>query len=361
MSKMGRKFFVIRSAFLLLIVGLFQMQTCLGQDFYLSQGYAAPLYLSPSFAGLTNGSRIALSYRDQWPGIPNTYKNFSFSIDHFFENYKSGVGLLMLRDDAGGGQLVNQNIGLLYSYEFEVMRNIFVRPGIQFKYSERITDASKQTYYDQLGNPSGAGGVNGSIVSLDTDNTRKFDATVSGMIYSDFFWFGLTIDNLIKSNIGFTDIDTRKPVKTTVFGGYKYKYRDGYRNKDEQSVTIALNYFAQQSFSQMDAGVYWYINPMELGLVYRGIPILAPKALSNRDALIFIAGFNFGSMRFAYSYDLSMSGLAGSSNGANEFSFIYRFNQTYKKRIYRGSVPCSEPGVSVLGGSKYSKKTRKIF
>ena len=324
-----------------------------------SQSYANPLYLSPSFTGLTNGSRVAMSYRDQWPGIPNTYKTMSFSFDHFLEEYSSGIGMLLLRDDQGGGIFVRQTAGLLYSYEFEVSRGIFVRPGIQFKYSDQVIDGSKIVYgtdYDDNLEQI----INGHS-DFTKDTYRKFDAAASGMIYSDFFWFGFTLDHLIKSNVGHTDIETYMPMRSIVFGGYKYKYKEGYKERDEQSITLAVNYFRQQDFQQLDLGVYWYINPMELGVLYRGLPFFEKDGYPNTDAAVMILGINFGPMRFAYSYDLSVSELAGYSNGSNEVSFIYRFNQTYRKKGKRGAIPCSEPGVFGSYGRKYRNSPRKIF
>lgn len=315
-----------------------------------SQSYANALYLSPSFTGLTNGSRVALSYRDQWPGIPNAYKSFSFSFDHFLNDYSSGIGMLLLRDDEGGGMFVKQTAGALYSYELEVSRTIFVRPGIQFKYSEQKMNLNEATL------PTGDLGTNYQEKSY-----QKFDATVSGMIYSDYFWFGFTVDHLIKSNVGYSDIETHVPIKTIVYGGYKYKYREGYRHQDEQSVTLAMNYFRQQDFQQLDMGAYWYINPMELGLLYRGLPFMSEQGLSNVDALVIILGINFGPMRFAYSYDLTMSNLAGVSNGANEVSFIYRFNHMNRNKGQRGALPCGEPGVQRINNRKYSRAPRKML
>lgn len=317
-----------------------------------SQSYANPLYLSPSFTGLTNGSRVALTYRDQWPGIPDAYRTYSFSFDHFLENYSSGIGILIASDNEGGGTLIKQSAGLLYSYEVEVAKSIFVRPGIQFKYYEQKIDPTKLSYAPTGGTITTGGDSPG-------ESYKKFDASVSGMIYSDFFWFGFSLDHLIKSNVGYTDIETRVPLKTIVYGGYKFKYREGYKKRDEQSVTLALNYFRQQDFNQMDFGVYWYINPMELGLLYRGLPI--DDGRKNVDAAVMILGLNFGPMRVAYSYDFTMSDLSGYSNGANEVSFIYRFNQVYRKKGKRGAIPCSEPGVMGSYGRKYRTSPRKIF
>ena len=43
------------------------------QDFILSQPYANSLYLAPSFAGMTNGGRAFLTYRNQWAGFSGGY------------------------------------------------------------------------------------------------------------------------------------------------------------------------------------------------------------------------------------------------------------------------------------------------
>jgi type IX secretion system PorP/SprF family membrane protein len=328
------------------------------QDPSFSQAYANPLYLSPSFTGLTNGSRVALSYRDQWPGIPNAFKTYSFSYDHFFPNYKSGLGLLLLRDDRGGGQLVTQDVGFLYSYEIEVFHDIYVRPGIQFKYAERKIDPSKMFFGDQYGVDGKP--LPGSIASFDQVSYKRFDASASGMIYSDNFWFGFSLDHLVKANVGFTDMESNVPIRTNVFGGYKYMYLERYKNRDEQSVTLALNYF-NQFFQQVDAGVYWYVYPFEVGLIYRGVPILSDKDHPYNDALIMMFGLNLGPARISYSYDLTTSKLAGISNGANEFSLTYRFNQSFQKRTSRGAIPCSGSGMLTNTGTKYRSKQRKIF
>lgn len=330
------------------------------QDVSFSQAYASPLYLSPSFAGLTDGSRLVLNYRDQWPGIPGTYSSVAFSVDHFFREYSSGLGLLFVRDDQGKGQLVRQDFGLAYAYEFEVFRNIFVRPGIQFKYAEQKIDPSKLIPPEDI-NPDDGTYLPGSSY-IATESYKRFDATASAMVYSDFFWGGVVVDHLVKKDIGYTDIETYLPIKTTVYGGYKIRYREGGRKHDEQSVTVALNYHNQGKFNQLDMGAYWYINPIEMGLWYRGIPGVSSEGYNNSDAIIMILGITVGDIRFSYSYDYTLSGLAGSSNGANEFAIMYRFNRGYKKKSNRGAMPCSQSGYGgSSGGSKYRRSSRKIF
>lgn len=338
---------------------IFTSMRGVAQDPVFSQAYANPLYLSPSFTGLTNGSRAALSYRDQWPGIPNAFRTYSFSVDHYMPQYKSGIGLLLMRDDRGAGMLVTQDVGFLYSYEIKVSNEIFVRPGINFKYAERKIDPNKLIFGDYIGDDGEL--LPGGVANFDKVSYQRFDAAASAMVYSDYFWLGASADHLVKSNIGFTDQEAYVPVRVTAYGGYKFKYREGYRHRDEQSVTFASNYFRQGLFQQLDMGAYWYMNPLEIGLLYRGVPILPSNGLANQDALIMIFGINLGSMRFAYSYDLTTSDLAGYSNGANEFSLIYRFNQVYRKRQNRGAIPCSAPGVMMGSPAKYRSQPRKIF
>ncbi|MBK3517653.1 PorP/SprF family type IX secretion system membrane protein [Carboxylicivirga sp. N1Y132] len=330
------------------------------QDVSFSQMYANPLYLSPSFTGLTQGTRMSLAYRDQWPGIANTYRTYSFAVDHFLEEYSSGLGLMVMRDDSGSGLLVRQDISASYSYEIEVARDLFVRPGIEFAYKERNLNLVDAVFpsglnFDGSYVPNGANGANEEY------NHKHFDAAASAMIYNNDFWFGFAFHNLVKSDIATTDIETFNPFKTSLYGGYKYRYSDKMRRNDEKSITLAFNYRLQEQFSQLDFGTYWYINPMELGVWYRGIPFASSGGLENHDGLIFILGINIGPARFAYSYDWTMSELAGYSNGANELSLIWRFNQTVKKLKSRGAIPCSAPGINGGSGSKYRRRSRSFF
>ncbi|MCU4157195.1 PorP/SprF family type IX secretion system membrane protein [Carboxylicivirga sp. A043] len=329
------------------------------QDVSFSQMYATPMYLSPSFTGLTQGTRMGLTYRDQWPGIANTYRSYALSVDHFFDEYSSGLGLLVLRDDNGGGLLVRQDISALYSYELEVFREIYVRPGIEFSYKERNLNLIDAVF------PSDQG-ADGDIISSGLNageeyNHKHFDAAASAMIYSDEFWFGFAFHNLVKNDIATTDIETFNAFKTSVYGGYKYRYKDKMRRNDEQSLTLAFNYRMQAKFSQLDVGTYWYINPMEIGLWYRGIPFASAGGLENHDGLIFILGLNIGSARLGYSYDWTLSELSGYSNGANELTLTWRFNQNTKRVKNRGAIPCSAPGINGGSGSKYRRRSRSFF
>jgi type IX secretion system PorP/SprF family membrane protein len=190
---------------------------------------------------------------------------------------------------------------------------------------------------------------------------HKLDFTASLMVYSDFFWFGSTIDHLVKNNIAFTDFETYVPIKITVFGGGKWRYIEASRGRSEQSATFAFMFRRQQDFQQLDLGVYWNVAPLEVGLWYRGIPGISSGGLSNNDAIIFSLGVSLGPVHFAYSYDLTLSKLAGYSGGSNEFSAIYRFNRAGIITQNRGAVPCGEAFFGLGEPYKYKSKRRSLF
>ncbi len=331
------------------------------QDASFSQHYASPLYLSPSFTGLSEGSRMSLHYRDQWPSIPGTYKTISFAFDHYLSDVNSGIGMQFYRDDAGGGLLVNQNIGLLYAYEIFVSDEIMIRPGLQFKLAQSFIDPSKGTL-GSLYDPTDGTLVTGAGIITERDKISKFDAAASVMIYSNTYWGGVTVDHLVKSNVGFTDIESNTAMKITAFGGYKWIYKEGRRSPD-QSLTFAVNYHKQADFNQLDLGTYWQYNPIELGLWYRGMPNVNAEGLGNQDALIAIVGVHLGQMRIGYSFDLTLSELAGNTGGAHEFSIMYTIPSSNKPKIDRRAVPCSQPGYTGNAPSipKYRGRKRRMF
>ena len=346
---------------LLLLILFFSMISEMkleAQDVSFSQVYSSPIYLSPSFSGFTSGGRVIINYRDQWPSIPHTFRTYAVSYDQFVDMINSGFGLLFLQDNQGGGQIVTQNAGLNYAYELPITSDIFFRPGLQFKYLGLRTDPGKMIDVDQ----SGVRNPWKNDADFEVVQHHKLDFTASLMVYSNFFWAGATVDHLVKNNIGFThNMETYMPVKITVFGGGKWRYIESTRGRSEQSATFAFMFRRQERFQQLDLGVYWNVSPLEAGIWYRGIPGISTGGLSNNDAIIFSLGVSLGRIYVAYSYDLTLSKLAGYSGGSNEFSLIYRFPISGGYTPNRGAVPCGEAFFGLGEPYKYRAKKRSFF
>ncbi len=336
----------------------------LAQDASFSQTYQAPLYLSPSFTGLTNGTRFALNYRNQWPGVGSAYQNYAFSADYFFNHFNSGLGLMWVCDNAGKGLLMDHQVSLLYAYEFAVAKELFVRPGISFDFKNRSIDRSKMiTWVDISSDGIVTEGGNGS--SLDIEHTRvsKFDASASIMVYNDDFWVGATFAHMLQPDMSMTDASDKVGLKTTVFGGYRITYQPSYRGSEPRAITLSVNYKHQYQYNQLELGVSWYFFPIEVGCSYRGLFFSVSGEVDNTDAVIPNLGVNIGPIRIGYSYDLTVSDFSSFGNGAHEASLIYRLiPDDVRRRNYKMKpVPCSEPimGYSYSGSGQRAKAKRR--
>ncbi len=334
------------------------------QDLSFSQTFEAPLYLAPSFAGLTNGSRIGVNYRNQWPGVGSVYQSYAVGVDHFFDAFSSGLGLLWVCDNQGKGLLVDNEIRLLYAYEFAINRSIFVRPGISFDFGQRKIDQGKMVSYTDISS-DGTYVAGGSSIEIERTKRSRFDAGASVMVYNSDFWVGAAFDHLMQPDVSFTDIEDELGFKYSIFGGYKITYEESYRGSEPKTITFAVNYKHQYSYNQLELGAYWYFSPVEIGVKYRGLFFKVNDELDNNDAIIPSIGVNIGALRIGYSYDMTISGLSNYGNGAHEVSVMYRIiPDDVRRRSYKMKpVPCTEPilGYSYTGKGSRSSSRRHFF
>jgi len=323
------------------------------QSIQFSQFYSAPLVLAPSFAGAVENSRFTANFRDQWPGIKGTYTTFAVSYDQNFPDISSGLGLLAVRDQAGAGNLSLTEVGVIYVWEGQITKSnggVYIRPGINFKMSQRSIDFQKLIFGDMIssnGEPS--------LMTMEADPmSAKFylDATTSLILYNPkYFWGGFSVDHLFRPNESlYLTENTRVNMKVSIFGGYKMdvgkQHSRVYNSKTKDNVSFTAHYRYQGHYDQLDLGAYWTTTPMTLGIWIRGLPITSRQILkyesrfSNLDALVFLVGYQIAQMHIGYSYDLTISKLMGSSQGAHEISLMYEFESNIKNHRKHGIIPC---------------------
>jgi len=316
-------------SYILIFIGL----TASPQDPHYTQFYSSPLFLGPSFAGGIAGYRTVGNYRNQWLGVKDAYQTYSVSWDHNFMSFHSGLGLFIIRDVAGSGNLGNTKAGLLYSYDFTPLPEWHIRPGLGFYLLQTSIDFSMLTFGDQLTSdprpPT-------SVVPPGKGSTYDIDVSTSVLMYSDNIWFGTSWDHMLQPVTSFYNDDSRLPFKFSAYGGYRLVLRGFLLSKIEESMTGAFYYRQQGKNKQVDLGIYWYRDPISFGVWYRGIPIA--KSYRKFDALAFMVGYKFQDMSMAYSYDFTISRLGIGSGGSHEISFIYEFKVRTKKRWK--PIPC---------------------
>jgi type IX secretion system PorP/SprF family membrane protein len=321
-------------AILLMIISL----SVYSQDPQFSQFYASSLYLNPAFTGNTDVGRVSGIYRNQWAAIPGAFVSYSFAYDHNLSNLNSGLGIMVTNDKAGSGGLKYTDIAGLYSYYFQLNRTLFFRTGLKASYTFRGIDKSSLVFADQIIRE----GAEETVEVFSDDRNSYFDVGTGGLLYSEKFWFGASLDHITKPEQSFLNTDSYLPIKTSFHGGYNFMIEDNIKGDNETSVTAAFNFKNQQKWNQLDIGAYYNKKAFVIGLWYRGIPFIHTGSISNNDAVILLFGFHTKSMKIGYSYDITVSKLAGDTGGSHELSLVYEYSNKKKRRRNRHSVPCAK-------------------
>src|SRR6478609_1525807 len=242
------------------------------QDPQFSQFYAAPLYLNPAFAGSTGQARAGINYRNQWPAIDANFTTMSAYFDYFIEDKNSGVGMIINRDVEGLAGLRSLSIGLQYSYELYITKNLGFRPGAQVALFNRDINFNKLTFGDQI-DPTTGDFVNPNTAEqFNTNFSKTFvDLSLGGVFFTKVAYLGIAAFHLTQPNQSIIDEDSPLPVKLSVHGGFKFYMKPGavgsgvYSREAERSIGPAFQYRHQGQFDQMDLGMYYTAEPIVLG------------------------------------------------------------------------------------------------
>jgi type IX secretion system PorP/SprF family membrane protein len=252
-------------------------------------------------------------------------------------SFNSGIGILATYDVAGSGDLSTTNLGLLYSYDFNINKDWHIRPGVNFKFYYIGLDIYKLVFNSQL---SGSG-TTPSVYPPSFSHVADVDFAASALTYNDRIWAGFTLDHLLAPKTSFYGDNAKVPIKFNLYGGVQLYKKTRLRVKLKEVLSVAVNYQRQAKFNQTDIGLYYYRDPLIFGLWYRGIPFLTSQA---GDAIIGLVGIKTKQLHIGYSYDFTISNLIGSTGGAHEVALIYEFStfSLNSQRKKMRALPCPE-------------------
>ena len=328
--------------FLLSALMLLMLGVCAhAQDPQFSQYYQAPIYLNPGFTGITPQQRLTVNNRIQWPNLPQAFNTFAASYDIWVDELRSGFGILATTDRMGTAGWRTSTVGFSYSYKVRLNEKIVFSPGLYFGYGINGLDRTKLKLGDGLE-------YNGN--SLDPDlqklgNQQYFDFGSGFLFYSKALWLGGSFSHLNSPNLSVLNSVNRLPMKVTIHGGGRITLMNGIRTVDRPSyLTPSFIYQVQGGISQLVLGVNYHVDPVSIGVWYRGKPYeKSAIGTIQQDALIFNMGLYLKGFTIGYSYDFSISKLSTNSGGAHEISIVYEFaakplhrNVKKKNRL----IPC---------------------
>lgn len=300
------------------------------QDPHFSQFFASPLTLNPALTGKFDGTvRAAGNYRNQWPAFNNVYTTYTASVDfHLLKNKLPetdtwGLGILALKDQAGGDILTNTFVALSTSYHKALDEDGFQQIGIGFQgtYGQKRLDQTKLYFTDML-TPFGFTGVTQEVFYSQNLDVNYLDLN-AGVLYSgsttgdNNFYVGASMYHINRPKESFMDASWSIGQRTTIHAGGYFPVSDiltfhtsgifQIQNKATETVVGGALAAAIDDASQNPSNVY-------LGAWYRF-----------NDAIIPYLGLEFSGFRIGASYDINMSSLrsASQSRGGMEFSLIY--------------------------------------
>jgi type IX secretion system PorP/SprF family membrane protein len=313
---------------LLLLLTNMLLLVSYAQDPQFSQYYQAPLYLNPGFTGITNQQRAVINHRIQWPSLPQAFSTYAFSYDIFVNELKSGFGVLMTTDKMGSAGWRTTTAGLLYSYKVRISDKFVFSPGLYFGYGSNGLDRSKLILGDQLRyRNDNQSSTDPELRKLGQQN--YFDFGSGFLFYSRTIWLGASFQHMNQPNLSVLNDVSRLPMKTAIHAGAKLSLGNaGPRTMSKVSyLTPSFIYRMQGSaFSQLDVGVNYHVDPVSIGVWYRGKPWQTTvKNSIAQDALILQLGLFFTKFTVGYSYDFTISDMQTASGGAHEISLIIEF------------------------------------
>ncbi len=196
---------------LLILGSLFVVGSCIlklnAQDPELSQYYAAPVYTNPALAGSAvcnygAAGRVALNYRNQWPGLPGTFRSFAASWDQHIPSIGGGLGAMVFSDVAGSGLLTSTTISGVYSYLLPLARGkVYMRFGLQGAVTFKSIDFNKLRFGDQIVPTQGF--VNPTAEQKPATNITYPNFNAGWIMYTSKFYIGLASHNIIEPNWSF--------------------------------------------------------------------------------------------------------------------------------------------------------------
>ncbi|MHA7129906.1 PorP/SprF family type IX secretion system membrane protein [Algoriphagus namhaensis] len=309
------------------------------QDVQYSQFYSNPLYLNPAFTGSTELTRVGFVFRNQWPALDQSFVAYTAYGDMYFDQYNSGLGLIVNGARESFTQTQTNEVALSYSYLLRLGESSFLHAGFQGSFLVRdalFDDVILGTQLDIdrgviVGQPGDGFEGDSQLSSPDLHTGLLF--------YNQKIWFGISAHHLLRPEISYLDADSNTlPIRYSAHGGVRFDMAPGdindyFNNTDqERSFALAFNYKSQGPFTQLDLGTEFFFEPLVLGFWYRGFP--TKYALPNNEALIALLGVSLPSgLELGYSFDFTISKLGQfNSGGAHELSVRYTFSPRNPRR-----------------------------
>jgi type IX secretion system PorP/SprF family membrane protein len=340
---------------LLTLLFVLVVSAAMAQDIHFSQFYMSPLNLNPALTGVMNcNQRVVANYRNQWSSVlkSNAYNTYSASYDQKIpvgRNDNFGVGGTLWGDKAGELNFSTLQARFSGSYHKKMggyrHKAHYLVVGADVGLSQRNIDVLKARWPSQ-NDPSNSGTHCPTCPGEDIARPNFLFADLSaGLLWftvlnrdGDNFYIGAAFNHMNRANQSFGK-DEYIPLysKLTFHAGSEFMV--GNRVGLVPGVVALI----QGPSFEMNAGCSMKFLLGNSRRNHQAFQVGAWTRIAHKlekgnlmDALILSTRFDYEDFTLGFSYDLNTSSLrpASNSNGAFEFSLVYKICGPEKRGVY---------------------------
>ena len=257
--------------------------------------------INPAVCGTNEYSRIDLMSRNQWSGFEGAPKTQLISFQRA-QAENMGIGGVIFNDQTG--PVSRTGVQLSYAYNFLVSNSYLLSFGLSGSIYQYLFDYNKTLLHDNIFDPAAPGGTESAYVQ---------DATFGAYLTNKKYYLGISVPQLIQSKINLNSASEDLLVR-------HYFLTTGYKMELNQSLDIEPSVMIKSTDAsplQYDINLRaLYNDQLWFGVSYR-----------DQDAIVVMAGVNYGNYAFGYSYDKILSDIADYSDGTHGIFISYKINK----------------------------------
>lgn len=312
---------IIKTTILIMISSFtFAQQNSLLNHYIFNQ-----MTINPAYVGTKQWTNLNFTTASQWTGLEGAPFTQVLSLEGPISQ-SNGLGV----------QIINDKIGAQYQQSIYGSFSHILKLNENWKLSMGI--AAGISYFTLDGTVLNGGEVDDPSVPKNRVNTVRFDPKTGVFIYSDRFYAGFSVNDLLGDLIQSKDVLITKQARHYYLtSGYVFDIGDNFKLKP--SFLIREDLKAQ---STMDLNTFMlYKETFWVGLTYRfGVNSVFNNRLDNtlrmRNAMVFMTEWNISkSFIVGYAYTMSTSALSGFSGHEIEIAYTFPKKENTRMRTPR--------------------------
>ncbi len=286
----------MKNIYLILVLSLVSLLTIQAQDFPLHTQYMYnKAAINPAVVGVKGKISLLLMHRSQWVNVDGAPLSTDLAFQYPFEKAAFGLGLNY--DQIG--PITKMTGNLQFSYNLELSYTTYLSLGVNGGVYSNKLDVNKLNIYDPT-----------EALFSNNINTVDFNVGIGAFMYSEIWYFGLSVPNLNMQKYYNNLLQTDKhPLHAYAMGGYNIEIN---RNMTFQP-SFLIRYVDQLPLSaDLSLNLQWN-ESLTTGLAYR-----------LNAAYSLLVGFNISrQLHIGYAFDWDQNPIYKVNYGSHEILIRY--------------------------------------